>query len=130
MLPLRDTPPPVSSISPSQLLAQWSPDPEPISLPLLLTHIFPHVSGERRLSLPSPGEQQGLGQNLSYNSVQPTPGSILEQSAALGGLLVAGVLHTCGLREFPASLAMLLPPPWSTNKRRVFLSRDSEGHSR
>lgn len=90
MLPLRDTPPPRSPVSPSQLLAQWPPDPEPISLPLLLTHIFPHVSGERRLSLPSPGEQQGLGQNLSYNSVQPAPGSILLQSAALGGLLAGG----------------------------------------
>lgn len=84
------TPPPTLPSAPASCWHSGPPDPEPISLPLLLTHIFPHVSGERRLSLPSPGEQQGLGQNLSYNSVQPALGSILAQSAALGGLLAAG----------------------------------------
>lgn len=50
-----------SSFSPIQLLAWRTPIPQPTSLPLLLTHIFHHVSGERHLSLPSPGEQEALG---------------------------------------------------------------------
>lgn len=66
----------------------------PIFLPLLLTHIFHHVSGERHLSLPSPGKHEGLGKNVSHSRVQPGLGMILEQSVKLGGQLLIGVLHT------------------------------------
>lgn len=124
------TPPPRSSVSPSQLLAQWPLDPEPISLPLLLTHIFPHVSGERRLSLPSPGEQQGLGQDLSCNSAQPAPGSILVQSATLGGLPAAGGPAHMWVKGVSSFFSHAPPFPLEHYQEESVLERDSEGHSR
>lgn len=50
--------------------APWPGNLETRSLPLL-THIFHRVPGEWRLSLPSPGEREGFGPNLSCNSSPP-----------------------------------------------------------